>query len=359
MDRFTCFLFFVSILLFSCGKKNNTAGHGFFQQQVPSTAKDSFFLFSQNEFTKEKATLGRYLFYDNRLSINNTKACASCHDPKFSFTDNYRKSIGAYGDLTTHNSPPLINLIFNQFLTAADSSFHFPEQQVQNPMFRKNPIELGWKGNEENMLGRFRADSFYTQQFQTAFPGEMNPVTIKNIQYAITSFIKTIISFQSPYDDYQHRNKKDALPSSAINGLQLFQSAQLQCNRCHGGINFNQPGFQSAPYFNTGFFTDTLLHKGLAVVTANKNDGGKYKVPTLRNLAFTAPYLHDGSAETLEDVIRLYEQGGYPSVQNKHPFITGFKLNSQQRSDLISFLLSLSDSSVLTNPAYTNPWTVK
>jgi cytochrome c peroxidase len=326
---------------------------------VPDKWRSQIIHNSANPYSANKATLGRYLFYDNRLSINNTKACASCHDPKFSFTDNYRRSIGAYGDLTQHNSPPLINLIFQQYFTAADSSVHFPEQQIQNPMFRTNPIELGWKGNEESMLNRFSTDSFYRQQFQTAFPEEMNPVTVKNIQYAITSFIKTIISFQSPYDDYQHRNKKEALSSSAINGLRIFQSAQLQCNQCHGGINFNQPGFQSAPYFNTGFFTDTLLHKGLAVVTANKNDYGKYKVPTLRNLAFTAPYLHDGSAETLEEVIQLYQQGGYPSIQNKHPFITGFKLNSQQRNDLISFLLSLSDSSVLTNPAYANPWTVK
>jgi cytochrome c peroxidase len=331
----------------------------YFRKQIPSAIKDSIYIDSYNRPSEQKITLGRYLFYDTRLSINNTKACASCHDPKFSFTDNYRRSIGAYGDLTQHNAPPLINLIFNRYLTAADSSLHFPEQQIHNPMSRDNPIELGWKGNEVKMLQRFSHDSFYIEQFQGVFPKVTNPVSITNIQLAITSFIKTIVSFQSPYDDYKYRNKKDALSSSEINGMQLFQSAQLQCNQCHSGINFNQAIFGTAPYFNTGFFTDTTLHRGLAAFTGNKNDIGKYKMPTLRNLAFTAPYLHDGSAETLEQVIRLYEQGGHPSVQNKHPFIAGFKLNSQQRSDLISFLLSLSDSSVLTNPAYANPWIIK
>lgn len=324
----------------------------YFRKLIPSAIKDSIYIYSYNKPSAPKISLGRYLFYDNRLSINNTKACASCHDPKFSFTDNYRRSIGAHGDLTQHNAPPLINLIFNRYLTAADSSLNFPEQQIHNPMFRNNPVELGWKGSEEKILQRFSSDSLYQQLFQNAFPNETDPVTVNNIQFAITSFIKTIVSVQSPHD-------KGVPETSASNGLLLFQSMKLQCSQCHSGVNFNKPGFEAAPYFNTGFFADTIQHKGLAAITGNKNDMGKYKVPTLRNLAFTAPYLHDGSAETLEQVIQLYEQGGQPSVTNKHPFITGFKLNSQQRKELISFLLSLSDSSILTNPAYSNPWKIK
>ncbi|MBX9783516.1 MAG: cytochrome-c peroxidase [Chitinophagaceae bacterium] len=109
-------------------------------KNIPSDIQAPVYFDSVNVFTKAKVTLGRYLFYDNRLSINNTKACASCHDPKFSFTDRYRRSIGAYGDLTQHNAPPLINLIFNQYLTAADSTLHFPGQQIQNPMFHEAPI---------------------------------------------------------------------------------------------------------------------------------------------------------------------------------------------------------------------------
>jgi len=312
----------------------------FYRHLVPARVKDSIYLNASNPPSAEKIKLGRYLFYDNRISVNNTKACASCHDPKFSFTDSYRRSIGAYGDLTEHNAPPLINLIFNRYFTAADTALHFPEQQINNPMFHDQPVELGWKRNEEEMLKRFRANTFYGQQFKLAFPGEKDPVSVKNIQQSITSFIKTILSFQSAYDDYFYRDKKNALNESAVRGMQLFQSSGLKCGQCHGGVNFNQPVFQSLPHFTTGLSVDSA----------------KFKVPTLRNLAFTAPYLHDGSAETLLRVIELYEAGGQAPVNNKHPFIKGFKLNSQERNDLLSFLLSLSDSSVLKNPEYADPF---
>jgi cytochrome c peroxidase len=330
---------FFLLFIIACNKTDKDP-YSFYRQLIPAPIKDSVFLYASNPPSAEKIKLGRYLFYDNRISINNTKACASCHDPKFSFTDNYRRSIGAYGDLTEHNAPPLINLIFNRYLTAADTSLHFPEQQINNPMFRDHPVELGWKGNEEEMLKRFSTNAFYGQQFTLAFPEEKNPVTIKNIQQSITSFIKTILSFQSAYDDYFYYNKKNALSESAVKGMQLFQSSALKCIQCHNGVNFNQPVFQSLPHFTTGLSIDSA----------------KVKVPTLRNLAFTAPYLHDGSIETLLQVIEQYEAGGSASVNNKHPFIKGFKLNSQERRDLLSFLLSLSDSSVLKNPAYANPF---
>jgi cytochrome c peroxidase len=329
----------VILFVIACGKSEKDL-FSFYRHLLPAYIKDSIYLFPSNPPSKEKINLGRYLFYDNRISINNTKACASCHDPKFSFTDNYRRSIGAFGDLTKQNAPPLINLIFNRYFTAADTSLHFPEEQINNPMFHDNPVELGWKRNENEMLKRFSANPSYRQQFKLAFPGEKDPVTVKNIQQSITSFIKTILSFESDYDDYLYHNKKNALNESELRGMQLFQSTVLKCSQCHSGVNFNRPLFQSLPHFTTGFGGDST----------------PFKVPTLRNLAFTSPYLHDGSVETLEQVIRLYEKGGQPNVNNKHPFITGFKLNSQERTDLISFLLSLSDSSVLRNPAYANPF---
>ena len=330
---------FILLFIIACNKSDKNP-FSFYRLFIPAQIKDSFYLDPSNPPAGDKIKLGRYLFYDNRISINNTKACASCHDPKFSFTDNYRRSIGAYGDLTEHNAAPLINLIFNRYFTATDTSLHFPEQQINNPMFHDDPVELGWKGNEEEMLKRFSTNSFYLQQFKLAFPQEKYPVTVKNIQQSITSFIKTIMSFQSPYDDYIYNHNKNALNESAATGMQLFQSSELMCSQCHSGVNFNQPVFQPLPHFITGLSGDPSL----------------LKVPTLRNLAFTAPYLHDGSAETLQQVIGLYEAGGLANVNNKHPFIKGFKLNSQERRDLISFLLSLSDSSVLKNPAYTNPF---
>jgi cytochrome c peroxidase len=320
---------FIVLFIIACNRSAKNP-YSFYRQLIPVQIKDSIFLDVSNQPSAEKIKLGRYLFYDNRMSINNTKACASCHDPKFSFTDNYRRSIGAYGDLTQQNAPPLINLILNRYLTATDTSLHFPEQQIINPMFRDHPVELGWKGNESEMLQRFSSNKFYRQQFKFAFPEIKEPVSVKNIQQSITSFIDELI----------YQNNKNALGESGIRGMELFRSSKLKCNQCHGGINFNQPVFQSLPHFITGLSGDTTI----------------LKVPTLRNLAFTAPYFHNGSAETLMDVLKLYEAGGDRMVKNKHPFIKGFKLNSQERMDLLNFLLSLSDSSVIKNPAYANPF---
>lgn len=346
---------------------------------LPSFVKDSIYLNGDNPFTEDKAELGRYLFYDRRLSVNNTKACATCHSQEFSFTDSYNRSIGAMGDLHQRNSRPLINLVFQRYLTSSDSTLHFPEQQMNNPMFNEHPVEMGIKGNEQVILQRVQADKYYAKKFKQAFPGDQNPITISHIQFAISSFIKTIFSFDSPYDRYTSGKNKNAMTPDAIKGMQLFFSRQLHCSSCHGGINFNQPTIKDEKggllfYYNTGLYnvdgkgSYPPYDQGLIALTGSLADMGKYRVPTLRNLAFTAPYLHDGSGPTLEDVIKIYEKGGRQAnntsdigngVTNpyKHPMITGFKLNLQQRKELVSFLLSLSDSSITETPSYSNPFT--
>lgn len=331
------------------------------EQEIPLAIRNQFYSDSSNPITDAKVELGRYLFYDKRLSVNKTKSCASCHDPRFSFTDTYRRSVGAYGDLTAFNSPPLINLAFNRYFTYTDTSFHTPEKQINNPMFADAPVELGWKSNEEKLLKQFENDAFYQTLFAKAFPGLSNEklFTVKHVQYSITSFIKTIVSFHSPYDEFTYNGNKAALNKSALRGMVLFNSAELKCNQCHGGINFNEPSFKPAPYVNSGFFPDTILHRGLAAKTGNAADVGKYKIPTLRNLAFTSPYLHDGSVESLQEVIGLFEKGNLSTDKNKHPYITGFTLNLQQRNDLIQFLLCLSDSSVIKKSYYQDPWGIK
>jgi cytochrome c peroxidase len=373
------FFSFLAALCFSCNffakekKKNNGL-----KSLLPSFVRDSIYSDPENSFSQAKAELGRYLFYDRRLSVNNTKACASCHAQEFSFTDNYTRSIGALGDLHQRNSRPLINIIFSKYLTAADSTLHFPEQQINNPMMNEHSVEMGIKGNEEMILRRLKADDIYTEKFGECFPGEKNPYTIKNVQWAITSFVKKIFSFNSPYDDYAFRKNETALNEQQKKGMQLFFSDSLHCKNCHGGINFSTPLLKdengsTAFYFNTGLYnidgrgSYPEYDQGLIELTKNPADMGKYKVPTLRNLAFTAPYFHDGSATTLEDVIMLYENGGRNISTGafagdgrrnpyKHPLVSGFHLNSQQRNELISFLLSLTDSSIYKNPDYANPF---
>ncbi len=366
------------IFVLSCFNSQGRLQDKRFAERIPSYIKDSVYLSDENPFSTAKANLGQYLFYDRRLSFNQTKACASCHDPKFSFTDSYRRSTGALGDNLQHNAPALINLAFNKYLTFADSTIHFPEQQINNPLFHSQPVEMGWKGNEALIIGRLKKDEFYSKQMSILFPGQTDPVTIQNIQYAIACFVKTILSFHSTFDRYLESGNENILTATQKRGKELFFSARLACSNCHNGINFSTPGLKDEKgsriyYQNTGLYNVDSngaypgFDQGLIECSGRKTDMGKYRIPTLRNLLYTAPYFHDGSAATLDEVIAVYEQGGrnivsgvYAGDGRKNPYknnlINGFRLTSQEKYDLIQFLLSLSDSSVCNNPLYANPF---
>lgn len=360
-------LVIVPALMIRC-RREAAKGDSFTGLKIPHDTA-GVYLDERNPFTPAKAELGRYLFYDRRLSINNTKACASCHAQEFSFTDSYHRSAGAFGDLLPRNSRPLVNIVFNKYLTGADSTIHFPEQQISNPLMNEHPVEMGMKGNEAVILQRLATDPMYWQQFKAAFPSDTDPFTIQNLQWAISSFVKSIFSFDTPYDHYRAKNDSNALTAAARKGMQLFFSDSLQCHSCHGGINFSTPFWQDEQgrttfYFNTGIYAATDSQnrdEGLAELTGRKEDAGKFLVPTLRNLAFTGPYLHDGSMATLEEIILAYEKRPVKTEEGiknpgKHSLIKRFRLNSQERKELIAFLLSLSDSTICRNPSYANPF---
>jgi cytochrome c peroxidase len=346
--------FFLGVSLFySCKEKPVKQTSISLKKYLPSWVKDSFYLDPHNSLTEEKVALGRYLFYDRRLSVNNTKACASCHAQEFSFTDAYTKSIGAFGDLHVRNAKPLINVVFEKFLTAADSTIHYPEQQMDGPMFNQHPVEMGWQGKETLILKRLMEDKLYNELFAKAYPAQANPYTTQNVKWAIASFIKTIFSFNAPYDKYRYQKDTMALSRAQQKGMALFFSNKLNCIACHNGINFSSAGYYTTP------LTSIIIDSGLYTNTHNKNDIAKFKSPTLRNLAFTAPYLHNGTAATLEEVILNYEKGLRKEVATqKLGLVKPFKLTSQERYDLVAFLLSLSDSAVLINPNYANPFSI-
>jgi cytochrome c peroxidase len=318
--------------------------------------------------------LGRFLFFDRRLSVNNTRSCGSCHNPQFAFTDGYKRSLGAYADLHQRNTQPLFNLAYLKYFTAADSSLHSPLQQMNNPLFNIHPIEMGVKGNEETILKRIQKDKNY----QKLFAETNKPISWINIKTAINDFIFTIQSNQSRYDIYLKGETK-ALNISEKRGMQLFFSAKLKCASCHGGFNFSTPTITNQKgdtifYFNTGLYNIDgkgaypAYDQGLFQQTKYSIDMGKFRVPTLRNLAYTAPYLHDGSAATLTEVIDMYAAGGRKIKEGihagngmanpfKHTFIEGFAISEEDKINLISFLLSLSDSSFVNNKNYQNPFT--
>lgn len=334
---------------------------------------------SEKQTTQEsRIQLGHYLFFDRRLSVNNTRSCGTCHNPEFAFTDGYKRSLGVYADLHQRNTQPVFNLSYLKYLTSADSSLHGAEQQMKNPLFNRHPTEMGVAGHEEAILNKIRGDKRYTALFANAYPGQQEPLSFANIIDAVSQFMYTIRSDNSRYDAYL-KGDSNALTTGAKKGMQLFFSPELKCGSCHGGFNFSTPSITNARkdtlyYFNTGLYnlddqgSYPAYDPGLYHQTQEPRDMGAFRVPTLRNLAFTAPYFHDGSAATLDEVIAVYENGGRWITRGiykgdgrknryKHPLVSGFPLNSQQRDQLISFLFSLTDSAVTTNPAYSNPFT--
>ncbi len=321
----------------------------------------------------DEVALGRFLFFDRRLSVNDTRSCATCHNPQFAFTDGYKRSLGAFADLHQRNTQPLFNMSYLKYFTAADSTLHTPLQQMDNPLFGTHPAEMGVKGNEERILEKIRADKDYQKMFAT----QQAEISWSNIKRFISLFANSLVSDNSPYDKFI-KGDTAALSQSQKKGKHLFFSAELKCASCHGGFNFSTPSVVNEKgdtifYFNTGLYnidgkgTYPLYDQGLYQLTKNRADMGTFRVPSLRNLAFTAPYLHDGSAATLKDVVDNYAHGGreiregaYKGDGTKNPYkhslIKSFIISEDDKINLISFLQSLSDTTFINNPAYQNPF---
>ncbi len=329
---------------------------------------DQLFSTPIHSSSNSKIILGRYLFFDNQLSYNQTKSCASCHDPQFAFSDGYRKSVGADGENLTRNAPSLLNTKYLKALTWGDSSIHEFYQQMNFPLFNEHPKELGWTNNESEIINRFKLDPFYQTLFSNAFPKEKNPFSTFFFQEAIAAFENQLQSQNSPYDQYVKGNK-DAMNEKAINGLALFNSASLGCFKCHS-LNVSQ---QQLLYANTGLYNLDEVgsypssDQGLYEITKNTNDKGKFRVPSLRNIMLTAPYTHDGSVETIQQMIYIYKRGGRlieakenkgdgHNNKNKSSLIKGFTLSDKEQTELIEFLAALTDTSYLRNKQLMNPF---
>lgn len=334
---------------------------------------------SDNPMTIEKVRLGRYLFYDQRMSVNGTESCASCHQQKLAFTDGKPQGVGATGQVHPRGAMSLVNIAYSGALTWANPNEHSLENQALTPMFGDHPVELGMTGKGEAFVQILRYDPLYREMFAAAFPGEPDPFSISNVTKAIASFERTIISASSPYDRYHYGGEDDAISASAKHGEALFFSEPLSCFRCHGGFNFSDATVSEnsrdgeVQFHNTGLynvagpFSYPAPNRGIYEYTSKPEDVGKFKAPTLRNIALTAPYMHDGSAETLNEVLDHYAAGGRTIPDsansgdgshnpNKDPLIRGFQLSQQDRADLINFLESLTDEDVTRDNRFANPW---
>lgn len=332
-----------------------------------------------NPPTVEKIELGRYLFYDKRLSANGQQSCASCHNQSDAFTDRQVRAIGSTGQVHPRNSQGLANASYHATLTWSNNAFVWLEDQIEIPLLSDNPVELGVTDTfREDVLARFSGDLNYQNLFSAAFDGS-SVVTINKIIYALASFCRTIISGSSPYDRYL-QGDKSALTESQIRGLQLFNGEKFECFHCHSGINFsvsyrdNKSGNDfTRPFFNNGLYNINgdgsypLFDQGLYGLTLNPLHKGLFRPQSLRNVELTAPYMHDGSIATLREVVEHYARGGRlitsgPNAGDgrlsplKSGLVRGFQATEQEKEDLIAFLRSLTDPDLVSNPKYADPF---
>ncbi len=302
---------------------------------------------ADNPMTPAKVELGRYLFYDTRMSVNGKASCATCHKQELAFTDGLAAAVGATGERHPRSAMSLVNVAYSGVLTWSNPQLKRLEEQARIPMFSDHPVELGLREGD-GFLATLRADAKYRSLFERAFPEEADRFTIANVTKAIACFERSIISARSPYDRYHYGGDDTAISDSAKRGETLFFDQHHSCFRCHGGFDFSDATVSERNPERTIEFHNTGLYKG---------DAAKFKTPTLRNIAISGPYMHDGSIATLDGVLDHYAAGGRGHDNpNKDRLIAGFPLLLQDRADLIAFLESLTDLEVLNDPRFASPW---
>jgi cytochrome c peroxidase len=285
---------------------------------------------ADNPYTKEKAELGRLLYFDPRLSADGTVSCATCHDPKHAFTDGQPFSTGIRGQKGTRNAPTVINRAYSlaQFWDGRAPSL---EAQAVGPM--ANPLEMG--NTHTAVVATLKGIPGYRALFRKAFGVE--EFSIEHVAKAIATFERTVLSGNAPYDRYK-AGDKTALTEAQVRGMRVYFD-KAKCDQCHEGVNFT-----TNMYANLGVgMNQPNPDPGRFAVTRNPRDWGAFKTPTLREIALTAPYMHDGSLKTLEEVVDFYDKGGEPN-KNLDERMKPLKLSAQEKADLVAFLKALSGS---------------
>ena len=316
--------------------------------------------------SEQKAALGRHLFFDARLSSTGQYSCASCHRPELAFTDGRGHAQGATGQTVRRGAMTLTNVAYNAAFTWGSGKVRSLESQMRQPLFNQHPLEMGLKNDGAAALNALLADANYPAQFQAAFPGEAAPVSMDHVIKAIACFERTLISGRSPFDRYLFDDDQGALSEPAKRGMALFYSARVGCVQCHSGINFSGPIVyvghenQRALFANNGLYDVDRRgayppsDQGLIEVTHRGSDMGKFRVPTLRNVALTAPYMHDGSVPNLNAVLDRYARGGRKNP-HQDPRVRPFSLTDSERAELLAFLDSLTDRDFVENPQFSAP----
>jgi cytochrome c peroxidase len=318
---------------------------------------------ADNPMSQAKVALGCRLFFDARLSATGTYSCSTCHRPELAFTDGRARAIGATGAELTRGAMTLTNVAYSPAFTWASDRVRSLEAQMEQPLFNEHPVEMGLKREQKALPAALAQDAQYAQAFERAFPDAATPATIANAIKAIAAFERTLISGRSPFDRYVFDDERDALPETAKRGMQLFFSGRAGCSACHSGLNFSGPiAHRGAPQASAAFANNATrsgtaaddIDTGLMAVTGNERDLGRFRVPTLRNVELTAPYMHDGRFATLEAVVEHYAAGGEREPGARHdvdPAIRKLDLTAEEKRELVEFLRSLTDTQFVSGAA--------
>ncbi|MCC6252623.1 MAG: c-type cytochrome [Bacteroidia bacterium] len=287
-----------------------------------------FYNFEENPRTKEGFFLGRKLFYDPLLSKDGTISCGSCHQQFVAFAhSNHKISHGVNNKLGTRNSQALFNLMWNKEYFWDGGVKHL-EMQPVSPII--NPVEMA--ETMENVINKLNQNSEYRSLFKSAF--NIDTINSKYLLKAITQFMGSFISAQSKYDLYLQNPKSNPLTISELSGLEIFKK---KCNSCH-----TEPLFTDNSYRNNGL-DNIFQDSGRYRITNINTDMGKFRVPTLRNIALTAPYMHDGRFETLPEVLNHYSHGIKQSATLDPELEHGITLSDKEKEEIIAFLNTLTD----------------
>lgn len=293
--------------------------------------------------TVEKVERGRALFFDPQLSRNGTQSCSSCHQPEQAFTDGRSLAVGSTGQSHRRNAQGLINVAYASTLTWANPLLGSLEQQALIPLFGEDPVELGWAGHEDELLARFQGE------------------TLQSLTQALAAHERSLISSGSaPYDRWV-AGDASAMSDDARAGFALINDERLECYHCHAGFSFSDSVTHASksalerPFHNTGLYDVDGLggyplgDTGLIEVTGRVGDMGRFRAPSLRNLGHSAPYMHDGSLATLDEVLDAYAAGGHAKQVGGTPsplqdgLVRGFTLSADERRQLLAFFAALDD----------------
>lgn len=295
---------------------------------------------ADNQLTQARVELGRKLFYEPLLSSDSTISCGSCHQQEKAFSDGKPIAEGVNNVLGLRNAPTLANVGYAPYFFQ-DGGVETLEMQAQQPIFSKEEMNFSIAG----FLARIEDDETYITMSKQAYN---RPPSAYTISRALAAFQRTFMSANTRYDQYQYQGDKQALSEQELRGKELFFSERTQCASCH-----KPPLFTNFQFENVGLYQH-YADSGRARITHTPSDRGRFKVPTLRNIALTAPYMHNGSMQTLEQVVAHFNQGGVGHA-NQSEHISPLHLTETEQSDLVAFLHTLTDSQFIENSELSAP----